>query len=62
MNEAEAATVDSDAATEFVFTIEFIVKDVSLSQCGCEGHGDGLVMLDSGASVNVFPSDFGVCS
>ena len=56
VNEAECAKVDSDAATEFVFTIENIVKDVSLSQSGCEGHRDGLVMIDSGAAVNVFPS------
>ena len=46
---------DSDAAKEFVFTIENIVKDVSLSQCGCEVHEDGLVMIDSGASINVCP-------
>ena len=53
------AKVDSDAATEFVFTIENIVKDVSLSQSGCEGHEDGLVMIDSGASVNVCRKWFG---
>ena len=52
------AKVDSDAAEEFVFTIENIVKDVSLSQSGCEGHEDGLVMIDSGASVNVCPKWF----
>ena len=28
VNEAEGAKVDSDAATEFVFTIENFVKDV----------------------------------
>ena len=55
MNEVEGAKVDSDAAKEFVFTIENIVKDVSLSKCGCEGHEDGLEMIDSGASVNVCP-------
>ena len=47
--------VDSDAAGEFVFTIENVVKDVSLSQSGCEVHEYGLVMIDSGASVNVCP-------
>ena len=55
MNEVEGAKVDSDAAKEFVCTIENIVKDVTLSQSGCEGHEDGLVMIDSGASVNVCP-------
>ena len=53
VNEVEGAKIDPDAAKEFVFTIENVVKDVSLSQSGCEGHEDGLVMIDSGASVNV---------
>ena len=48
--------VDSDAAKEFAFAIENIV---SLSQSGCEVHEDGLVMIDSGASVNVRPKWFG---
>ena len=55
----EGAKVDSDAAKELMFTIENAVKDVSLSQSGCEGHEDGLVMIDSGASVNVCPKWFG---
>ena len=59
MNEVEGAKVDSDAAKEFVFTIENIVKDVSLSQSGCESHENGLVMIHSGASVNVLPKWFG---
>ena len=41
VNEVEGTKVDSDAAKEFVFTIENIVKDVSLSQGGCEVHEDG---------------------
>ena len=41
------------------FTIENVVKDVSLSQIGCEVNEDGLVMIDSGASVNVCPKWFG---
>ena len=49
----EGAKVDADAAKEFVFTIENRVKDVTLSQSGCESLKDGLVMFDSGASVNV---------
>ena len=57
MNEVEGATVDSDAATEFVFTIEN--KDVGLSPSGCEVHEDGLVMIDSGASDHVCPKWFG---
>ena len=36
-----------------------IVKYVSLSQSGCEGHEDGLVMIDSGASVNVCSKWYG---
>ena len=43
----------------FCFTIENMVKDVRSSQSGCEGHEDGLVMIDSGASVNVCPKWFG---
>ena len=50
--------MDIDAATKFVFTIENTSKDVSLSQRGGESHVDGLVMIDSGASVNVCPMWF----
>ena len=35
--------------------LEYVVKDVSWSQSG----GDGLVMIDSGASVTVCPTWFG---
>ena len=59
MNEVDGAKVDSDAAKEFVFTIGNIVNDVSLSHCGCEVHQDGLVMIDSGASINVCSKWFG---
>ena len=41
------------------FTTENIVKDVGLSHCGCEVHEDGLVMIDSGASIIVCPKWFG---
>ena len=44
---------------EFVFTIENAVEDVCLSQSVCESHEDGLVMIDSGASVNVCSMWFG---
>ena len=33
--------------------------DVTLSQSSCDSHEDGLVMIDSGASVNVCPKWFG---
>ena len=41
VNEVEGAKADSDAAKEFVFAIENVVKDVSLSQFGCEVNEDG---------------------
>ena len=47
----EGAKVDSDAAKEFLLTIENILRHGGLSQSGCEGHEDSLVMIDSGASV-----------
>ena len=54
MNKVEGEKVDTDAAVqESVFAKENIVKDVRLSQSGCECHQDGLEMIDSGASVNV---------
>ena len=59
VNEVEGAKVESDAGKEFVFAIENVIRDVSLSQSGCEVHQDGLVMIDSGASVNVCPKWFG---
>ena len=55
MNEVEGEKADSGAAKEFVFTIENTVKDVRLSQRGCEVHKESLVMNDSGATVNVCP-------
>ena len=42
-----------------MFAIENIVKDVGLSQSGCEVDEEGLVMIVSGASVNVCPRWFG---
>ena len=39
-----------------MFTIENVISDVTLSQHGCEVHEDGLVIIDSGASVNVHPN------
>ena len=51
MNEVDGAEADSDTAKKFGFSIQKLVKDVSLSQSGCEVSEDGLVMIDSGASV-----------
>ena len=62
VNEVEGAKVDSDAGKEFVFAIEKVVKDVTLSQSGFEIHGYGSVMIHSGASVNVCPKWFGESS
>ena len=59
MNEVDGAKAEPDTAKEFVFVIENVVKDVSLSQSGCEVSEDGLVMIDSGVSVNVCPKWFG---
>ena len=59
VNEVDGAKAEPDTAKEFVFAIENVVKDVSLSQSGSEVSEDGLVMIDSGASVNVCPEWFG---
>ena len=55
MNEVGGAEADSDTAKEFVFTIFNVVNDDSLSQSGCEVVEDGLMVIASGASVNVCP-------
>ena len=59
VNEVEGAKADADATKELVFMTENVVKDVSLSQSGSESHEDGLVMIDSGAPVNVCSKRFG---
>ena len=53
VHEVEGTEVDADAAKEFVLTIGNKVKNFSLGQSGCESREDGLVMIDSGTSVNV---------
>ena len=58
VNEVEGATVDSDAAAEFVFTIENIVKKVE-PKWFAKFTKTVLVMIDSGASVHVCPKWFG---
>ena len=55
----ERCKVDSDAGKEFVFAVENAAKNVSPSHSGCEINEDGLVMIDSGASVGVCPKWFG---
>ena len=47
MNKVDGAKAESDTSEEFVFAVEHVVKDVSLSQSGCEVSEDGLVMIDS---------------
>ena len=42
-----------------MYTIGHEINDVNLSQDGCVEREDGLVMIDSGASVNVCPKWFG---
>ena len=41
------------------FAVENEINDVNLSQDGCVEREDGLVMIDSGASVNVCPKWLG---
>ena len=53
VKEVEGERLDVDAAKEVVFTNGNMVNDVTLSQRGCECHEDGLVMIDTGASVKV---------
>ena len=55
VNEVEAENANAEPAKEFVFTIENVISDVTLSQDGCDERENGLVMIDSGASVNVCP-------
>ena len=43
VNEVDGAKAESEMAQELVFAIESVVKDVRLSQSGCEVSEDGLV-------------------
>ena len=74
VNEVEVANATAEPGKECVYTIEHEVNVVNLSQSGCgvdkieerkttrdwdpRTH-EGLVMIDSGASVNVCPKWFG---
>ena len=53
VNEIEVENVNAEPGKEFVYTIENEINDANLSQDGCVEREDGLVMIDSGASVNV---------
>ena len=59
VNEVEVETVKAEPGKEYVFTVENEINDVNLSQDGCVARENGLVMIDSGASVNVGPKWFG---
>ena len=59
VDEVEGESGNVDAAQEFVFTIEHTLNDVTLSDTDCEGHGDGLVMIDSRAPFSVCSKWFG---
>ena len=53
VNEVEVENVNAQPGKEYVFTVENEINDVYLSPDGCVEREDGLVMIDSGASVNV---------
>ena len=59
VNEVEVENVNAEPGKEYVYTIEHEINDVNLSQDGCVEREDGLVMIDSGASVHVCPKWFG---
>ena len=51
VNEVEVENVNAEPGKECVFTVENEINDVNLSRDGCVEREDGLVMIDSGASV-----------
>ena len=53
VNVVEVENVNAELGKEFVFTVENEISDVNLSQNGGAEREDGLVMIDSGASVTV---------
>ena len=59
VNEVEVENVNAEPGKEYVYTIEHEINDVNLNQDGCVERKEGLVMIDSGASVNVCPKWFG---
>ena len=59
VNEVEAENANAETGKEVVFTIENVISEVTLSRDGCAEREDGLVMIDSGASVDVCLKWFG---
>ena len=59
VNEVEVEDPNAEPDEEYVYTIDHEVNVVDLSQDGCVEREDGMVMIDSGASVNVCPKWFG---
>ena len=59
VNEVDVENVIAEPGEEYVFSVENEINDVNLSQDGCVEREDGLVMIDSGASVNVCLQWFG---
>ena len=53
VNEVDVENVNAQHGKEYVYTIEHEINDINLSQDDCVEREDGLVMIDSGASVNV---------
>ena len=49
----EVENVNAEPGKEYMFTVENETNDVNLSQDGCVDREDGLVVINSGASVNV---------
>ena len=45
VNEVESENANAEPGKEFVFTIESVISDVTLSQDGCDERENGLVMI-----------------
>ena len=58
VNEVEVENVKAEPGKEYVFTVVNEINDVNLTQDGCVAREDGLMMIDSGAFVNVCPKWF----
>ena len=53
VNEVDVENVNAEHGKEYVYTVAHEINDINLSQDDCVEREDGLVMIDSGASVNV---------
>ena len=47
VSKVEVENVNVETGIEFLFTIENVISDVTLSQDGCAEREDGLMMIDS---------------